>query len=619
MLERKIPLGLWIAVAFTALVSLYALAHRHRVEARNRAVTMAAEFETVESLAASQGIPIDQALVNLRAQGLRAIALSEESVGQLISEGRATLQASTETEQGQPIRTVTLDFSDSVEMPRVARGLQMHFGSFPVSEANTLSLRGVPARLVRTASIGLDPVQVEAANRAGLLIVARYANPAGVTERAVKETLAWGKEQGAVAFLPLGDQVLGRKDALKTTSETLKALGIRYASPEFTRIGGDANMLDAQPENAIRLHSAQVAELDKMSLADAVERYAKAARERNMRILLLRPASYGADQPLSAFAQFAKAIGEQIRKEGGDLGPPRPFEDPQVPRFVFVLIGLGVAAVAWFVAATFVTDRNGLLAGGALLILIGLSAWNSPKYAALVAALAFPVAAFVVLDRWRPKNPLAAILAVSAISLVGGLAVAGLMSTLKHIVKADEFAGVKLAVFLPILIVGWFFFTRLTDWRANARAAITWGASGLFIGVLAILGLLIARTGNDSGVGASAVELQFRNLLDAALYVRPRTKEFLFGHPMLMLGAFMLARYGRQKGGWAGWTALVLMLGAVGQTDIVNTLCHGHIPVQLSIARVLVGLVVGCILGSVAWWIAARVLPPPREEAPLVD
>ena len=139
---------------------------------------------------------------------------------------------------------------------------------------------------------------------------------------------------------------------------------------------------------------------------------------------------------------------------------------------------------------------------------------------------------------------------------------------------------------------------------------------------MAALGIMIARTGNDGGVGASDGELLFRSALEQFLYVRPRTKEFLLGHPALWIALGMYFRYvvpnpatTEKAMRMRNWTILAFALGAVGQTDIVNTLCHLHIPVLLSVERVTLGIVLGCIVGSVLWAIAARFLPVSPERS----
>jgi len=106
------------------------------------------------------------------------------------------------------------------------------------------------------------------------------------------------------------------------------------------------------------------------------------------------------------------------------------------------------------------------------------------------------------------------------------------------------------------------------------------------------LGLLVLRSGNESGVGVSGLELHFRAVLDRVFGVRPRTKEVLIGHPLLVL-AFARAMAGKRGGLWA-----LLALGTVGQVSMVNTFSHLHTPILVSVARTLHGLWVGALLGG---------------------
>jgi hypothetical protein len=238
------------------------------------------------------------------------------------------------------------------------------------------------------------------------------------------------------------------------------------------------------------------------------------------------------------------------------------------------------------------------------------------QVSALLATLTFPVAAFLVLDALRPKNVVVGFALVTVISLIGGLCVAGMLNGLPYYVKADEFSGVKVSIFVPILIVGYLFLKRLADVKLVFASPITWGSALLGLTILAVLALMIARTGNDSGVGASGGEMVFRNLLDRFLYVRPRTKEFMIGHPILIVGIGLLGYLTRrpEKVPLLGeWAALLLMVGAMGQTSIVNTLTHLHIPVMLSLARVALGSIIGCILGVGLWAIVSRLLPAGEE------
>jgi hypothetical protein len=137
---------------------------------------------------------------------------------------------------------------------------------------------------------------------------------------------------------------------------------------------------------------------------------------------------------------------------------------------------------------------------------------------------------------------------------------------------------------------------------------------------LAGLALLVLRSGNEGGLGVSSAELQFRSLLDRIFGVRPRTKEVLIGHPLLILG-LMRAALGKRAGAW-----VLLALGVVGQVSLVNTFSHLHTPVLISLARTLHGLWFGAVIGlslflvveglEAAWGRARGKLPGDPSAAP---
>jgi len=130
-------------------------------------------------------------------------------------------------------------------------------------------------------------------------------------------------------------------------------------------------------------------------------------------------------------------------------------------------------------------------------------------------------------------------------------------------------------------------------WHAAAALAIA--AAAIF---------LVLRTGNDPLIRPSASALGMRDRLEELLIARPRTKEFLLGHPALMLGVALAMR------GMGGWAALLLIAGAVGQVSITNTFCHLHSPLWLSLLRVINGCWLGLLIGSVVTLVAGRLGRP---------
>jgi hypothetical protein len=210
--------------------------------------------------------------------------------------------------------------------------------------------------------------------------------------------------------------------------------------------------------------------------------------------------------------------------------------------------------------------------------------------------------------------------AASAVTAAGILMVVGLLATRPFMLKANQFLGIKAAHAIPILVIGAaaiFGLPRLDrSWREECVAlkerATAFFAEPARVGqlllaliALAVLLMIVARTGNEPGVGVSGVELKFRSLLDKILPVRPRTKEFLLGHPAFVLGLAFWFR-GRRK------IALPLfVVGVIGQVSILNTFCHVHTPLVLSLIRDLTGLAAGAAIGLAVFFGLERFLPKP--------
>jgi hypothetical protein len=137
---------------------------------------------------------------------------------------------------------------------------------------------------------------------------------------------------------------------------------------------------------------------------------------------------------------------------------------------------------------------------------------------------------------------------------------------------------------------------------------VRWSTLLLTFLVLLALGLMLVRSGNDSPASVSGFELKLRSLLDQILIVRPRSKEFLFGHPLLLISLSLFALRNSlfnesMRENVGAWAAGLLTLSVVGQVGIVNTFCHLHTPLFVSSLRVLIGILLGAAIGIVVTWV----------------
>lgn len=606
--ERAFIALLAIGVLLVVLGSFLGLQPRLNREATNKMVTLSVELETIEELGATQGLLLEDSLKTVKGFGINAVVIPEQTIGDLVQAGKCEFVSGTIDPKLTAVSMSTLRVNDVSVMPRVIRGLNIRFPAFTTSQTargNTIAMPAVDIDALRGTPIGLDPIKCASAMKEGFQIIARCSNIPGSTVVSVKETLAWAGELGATILLPSGEQVLGRRQAMAGLFAGLENSGIRYSSPEFTKIGGDAEVLATIPDKVLRLHAAQAGELDKLSPEATVERYRKAAAERQLRVLLVRPLSLAAEQPLQAFGEFAGAIATDLKKDGLEVGVAQPFGSSPSSRLSQGLIAVGSASLFLCLGLTLLDGLllMGFVLGSTALSLGSIVSGSLTSIFCLYIAVTIPVLGYLLIERWKP-HPLLGLLLVFGTALLAGLAISGLLTDVAYTVRAKAFLGVKIAVFLPVPIIGALVFRRIGNVRSALGSAITWGSAFLALGVLAVLGIMVARSGNDGPAGVSGGEMAFRGLLETILPVRPRTKSFLIGFPALTVGLFWYAKAkydGQLLGRAAGWVALLIMLGGIGSTDVVNTFCHIHTPFQVNLLRVLLGTGFGVAIGSLGW------------------
>ena len=611
MTTARPPIWVYVSVALTIAFSCLSLSYRYRVEHQNEAVAIIAEADVIADLASAEQMSYVEALHRLKAAGLGGVAITEETVANLMARDELRLV----NERDGKLALAGEKSTDGA-LERSIKGIRTRFPGAPMpvtdyTESTATALVPVSRAQCREITVGLNPEEVGGARAEGLLIVGRYANVLGSNPGYIGRLIAWARDQGVTYFLPLGDQVLGRRENLKVTAAELEEQGIRYCSPEFAKLGGDQNMLEIAPRNVIRLHAAQSAELDKMPFSEAVDRYVRAAKERNMRLLMLRPITFAGAAPLAEFAKFVHAVQSGVVKEGLTMAQPHPFNDSNVPSWVSLAVGLAATPVLCWTVAQFLGGWM-CLATQILILVLGLACFKDQArpWMGLIAGTTLPIFSFITLERRTYTNWLFALFSMSVISLAGGLAIAGLHNNITYFIRADQFAGVKLAHFAPIAIIGLYLLWRMTPVKELLQGAITWNQALIGMVVLIAIALMASRTGNDNPAAVSGFELKLRSMLDALLFVRPRTKEFLIGHPFLIVGIGLLLRRHKGLPTWnSGWIVLLLTLGAIGQTSIVNTLCHFHTTLTLSLARIGVGLIAGCILGAILWAGVQRMQP----------
>ncbi len=355
----------------------------------------------------------------------------------------------------------------------------------------------------------------------------------------------------------------------------------------------------------VRAHQIEPEEMEQLGLEEALARFRRAVRERNIRLIWVQlfPASreYNLD--------YLRRLTGLLREDGlqlGLVGPPRDF---RVTKPVLGLILLGPLALGLLgVKQARVRPLEPraellLLAFGVMIIFAGLylTGEGFRLAAAWAVAVLAPLAAYLLFEGWLGvggslRRGLLAVLAFSGVALLGGLWLGAILSGVPFFLKLVEFRGVKAALALPLL--GGLLIQCARHGFAELKGLLlrrpTLGELALILLGGGVVLIAFLRSDNLSIIPVTGLEGQARGLLEGLFYARPRFKEFLIGHPLLLL-------WGAYNQRLQGYGVILLVLGLVGQVSIVNTFAHLHTPLLLSILRTANGLALGLIGGLIAW------------------
>lgn len=626
---------LLITVVAVALVaSGYLGWQRHHLEQKNRTVEVAVVYDEMRDLAAGRDDVIrdlaedrhveeENIFALLKKSGVTSVLVKEPLLEDSRRAGELVVLTGRELSfhsslSGVDFGPVRPDYNyiisdDGAVVGQVSR--QLKAKDFEVTEL-TLSGDwhglGTPANLLspRPPLIGLGfPDQaVDEITGAGLKVMLQLRSWPGADDRGLQAVFEPLHEIPNLSALLFNDEsVPGHPHYIDHLWVEVDKLGVPVAQIEFTPQRGLTNLGLLLDKHVVRLHTISSGEMLKYTPGQALDRYLLAANERNMRVLLVRPIiSNESQDPVQDNLKFIERLVAGLEGEGLAVGQASTFGPLETSRPWIFVVGLGVIAGAMLLLDKLgVRPRYWLVAGlGAAalwLLLLGIGQIGiGRKLMALAAVLVFPTLAILLsLRREQASVPGAVwlLLQTSLVSLAGALLVVGLLADVGFMLKLDWFAGVKLAHLLPLLaLVTYFFFA------ARPRGATPVGYVKEFLnspvtvilggvaGVLAVVAALyLIRTGNE-GVGlVSGLETQMRSALDTWLGVRPRTKEFLLGHPLLLLLFYTGYRDNRYMP--------LLFLGAIGQVSLINTFAHIHTPLLVSLARSFNGLWLGILVG----------------------
>ena len=499
-------------------------------------------------------------------------------------------------------------------------------------------------------SLGLMPEKVETIQSLGMEIVPRTICYNGHNDTRYAQAVVAGYERYGIEptyIIAGGEAVIGFDDedefALSYIKDNGITLGLIETNVQRENIlqSGVDTITAATDYNAVRVFSVwdyiqyRYAYYGYEGAAEVENTLFRALVERNIRVIYFKPVkqtdnSFAYITDVEVYRDLFSGLNDRLAAHGISLGRASVMDNYQIPSLVMLVLGLGAGIGGALLPSAFLPMKKKwtyLLAGAAVVCVCGawvvlpnlfrlLASFASAVVFACLAAVFFLRAAKRSGQRLPENAPLRKILprcvlvllGAALISLAGAMMTAAPLSSTDFMLELGIFRGVKAAQLLPLAFFcllfisyyGFFQKDRPSDTLelGDIVTALRWNIPVWCLLLLAVVGLAgyyyLARTGHESDVSVSTLEIMMRNDLENLLLARPRTKEFLVAFPGIMLAVYCAVRR------LPFFTALFGLAGTIGLTSICNTFMHIHTPLYLGFIRtgysLLFGIVIGCVM-----------------------
>lgn len=638
------------------LVAAWRCLFRNLAEQKNVFVETVVDFEEMRQLSREEGWKLTDLFAEMKKNGAGSVAISEDTLASLESEGRITVLSAKE------IRKLSLDQGFQHELPAARPGsLWIHAEDSALLDRieQHLSWKITPAKLTRLhrnfllvnksaagfrerVGLGFSDEYFKLADEAGLGLVVRVFNYPDLTATAASRIIAAIPSPASVsALLFAEEEMLGNRGDLQGVIDLFKNRSYRIGWVEFNIQEGIAAYLKGLSASRpfVRVHSISRKEIDQnYNTHRAVARWVRAVKDRSLKMLYIRCFFKDDQRYIADLVKFNLKYLNRIEKSLKEAGykVAQNFEQRvNEPRHlvgsmsraekiaVALALLFGLPLLLKFSFVSDLDERWFFLV--ALLAVVGNFIIDNDTYiglAGLVGAFAYSSLGVILAFSGLEEQKIGAWQAVKFFltlvipSIIGGILIAGLYSEIEYLLKFSQFRGIKLAFILPVL---WALFWSLRQYghgflgmlnRPITPIMAILAASAAFAFVVYLL-----RSGNLTIVKPSALEDSFRTFLENTLVARPRNKEFLIGYPAAVLFIFFYLRR----------CFVILPLLAVfvqmGQVSVLNTMCHFHSPLYLSLLRIFNGFWLGIavavpvVVVAALVWLLMQIGAPRRQAA----
>jgi len=603
---------LFITLGF--VFAVWTISKKITLEKNFKKVELACDFTDVMHLSLISGKSIEEVLKDLKEVGITTVGIKETTLKCLEKNALVNIISGVDIEKWRYLFRNNPKFLEATQIQNKDHFLYIFtknpsLGSFikkslseklPTKDVTGtftgkyyLVITFTKKAILNSLHLGFWQGEVEVLKKHGFQIVLKPTHDAFVTPQWIEELFADFKEDASVT----GVIIDGIKAPLpEKLGAVLNDKKIPFGVVEFAKIQGQKIL--AEKCKKVFLCFSPKGENDFFKTTSIL----RSVKERNIQMVYLHPNN----DNYFEFLSFVGGVKNMLLANSFEIGKMKILPRWNAGYLSYVFISIAIFAVIyWLITLIYETPAHfdiGFLIVAVFTTLFFAKFTLFRQLMAFLATLVFPILA--ISKTWKKHNvpPLTLVilifLKVTFISLLGAIFVTAILSSSDFMLKINLFRGVKLSLILPLLITFLLLYGREKSYFSTSlervlkkRLEVRHLLFGSLVIILVVL--LIFRSSNQFGFFLPFEET-FRIWLEKIFFARPRFKEFLFGHPIMILGFYLYLTAPKDEK--IKFRPLIL-LGLIGQVSIINTFAHIHSPFLIGIFRTLNGIFCGVIVG----------------------
>ena len=622
----------WVVLVLLILpgviVSFLRCSYRYTAERKNIYVETVADLEEFRQLARKDGWTLEELFAKLKENGISSVSITEDTLSSLELEGKISILSSKEmrkffeinpTEEEDALAGLYIHSDDVKLLDRINQNLSWKLKDQNLNrlDKNLLLIKKSGNGILDKVGLGFSEEALEMAQIYDLGVVIRIFNYPGLTSETASKIINFLPPPASVSALIFADEeMLGERGNLDDVIELFKTRSYRIGWVEFDVQEGIKNYLKALKNTSfIRMHSIPRKELDLLyTPTKATARWLRAVKDRTLKMLYFRCFLKDDRKFIPNWTEFnlnyINNTVNELKKAGYSIAyDEKRFDEPRLKvgeistiEALSLCISL-VLGLAILLKISYYPNLNShivMFFPFVTMFLYFLFPNNSfPHFASVLGAVCYSCIGFVLatkaIDNEKHDvvvNSIKFIFLLIIPSIIGGFFIAALYSTPEYMLKFAQFRGVKIAFIFPLIFSLIWTLKKYENNLINLLQKPLTISSFIILSVVVVsLVLYIIRSDNTTILRPTAIEEQARIFLENTLVARPRNKEFLVGYPAAMLFVLLVVRKEIL------FLPILSIFVQMGQVSVVNTFCHFHTSLAISVLRVFNGFWLGALLG----------------------